>query len=61
MRNDLHNHGAGNDNAAADAERPRPRNGAVKRGMNDILKVLIFLVIWFIIMVFILPRLGVPT
>ncbi len=36
-------------------------NGAVKRSMSEMLKVLIFLVVWFVLMMFILPRLGVPT
>jgi predicted secreted protein len=29
--------------------------------MNDMLKLLVFLAIWFVLMFFILPRLGVPT
>ncbi len=29
--------------------------------MNDMLKLLVFVAIWFVLMFFILPRLGVPT
>ena len=29
--------------------------------MNDSLGIIIFIVVWFVIMKFILPRLGVPT
>ena len=33
----------------------------MKRRMHDMVKLLIFLAIWFALMFFILPRLGVPT
>ncbi len=33
----------------------------MKRGMNDVVKLLLFVAIWFVLMFFILPRLGVPT
>jgi p-aminobenzoyl-glutamate transporter AbgT len=29
--------------------------------MNDGLGIIIFIVVWFVVMKFILPRLGVPT
>lgn len=43
-------------------DRPIPRPAAFAKGGRAIMiKVIIFFVVWFIVMRFLLPRLGVPT
>ena len=61
MRHDLRDDGAGETAPERPTRRAGPTNVPAKRGMNDMLKLLVFLAIWFVLMFFILPRLGVPT
>jgi hypothetical protein len=61
MRHDLRDDGAENVRRARPAGPYRQTSAFKKRGINDMLKLLIFLGIWFALMFFILPRLGVPT
>lgn len=61
MRHDLRDDGAGEIAPERPARRTGRTNVTAKRGMNDMLKLLVFVAIWFVLMFFILPRLGVPT
>jgi hypothetical protein len=52
----------GADHGRTEAPGPVPRPTAFSRnGVKTMIKIVIFVAVWFIIMRFILPRFGVPT